>query len=149
MSHFLDTLRARPLAVPPGALRAAPLRKQSFLRRIVGYAAEHLTRGGFPAIPMGRFPLMSFCCILYHFPLLHVLHVLHGHHLLFSCISCIPWFKPLRPLLLCVKYNCEYYRIRSRGKGNFVSLSCTRLVAWLFHRWRFACPDFSHASPVF
>ena len=36
-----------------------------------------------------------------------------------------------------------------RGKGNFVSLSCTRLVAWLFHRWRFACPDFSHASPVF
>ena len=36
-----------------------------------------------------------------------------------------------------------------RGKGNFVSLSCTRLVAWLFHRWRFAYPDFSHASPVF
>ena len=41
--------------------------------RPVGYAAEHLTRGRFPAIPMGRFPLMSFCCILYHFPLLHVL----------------------------------------------------------------------------
>jgi len=45
-----------------------------------------------------------------------------------------PRFKPVRLLLLCVKYNCEYYRIRSRGKGNFVSLSCTRLVAWLFHR---------------
>ena len=55
------------------------------------------------------------------------------------CVLCV----------LCVKYNCEYYRIRSRGKGNFVSLSCTRLVAWLFHRWRFAYPDFSHASPVF
>ena len=35
--------------------------------RPVGYAAEHLTRGRFPAIPMGSFPLMSFCCILYHF----------------------------------------------------------------------------------
>ena len=33
----------------------------------VGYAAEYLTRGAFPAIPMGSFPLMSIYCILYHF----------------------------------------------------------------------------------
>ena len=35
--------------------------------RPVGYAAEYLTRGEFPAIPMGRFPLMFIYCILYHF----------------------------------------------------------------------------------
>ena len=39
----------------------------------VGYAAEYLTRGRFSAIPMGFSLLMSICCILYHFPPLHVL----------------------------------------------------------------------------
>jgi len=34
----------------------------------VGYAAEYLTRGKFATQRMGRFPLMSICCILYHFP---------------------------------------------------------------------------------
>ena len=33
----------------------------------VGYAAEYLTCGTFPAIPMGSFPLMFIYCILYHF----------------------------------------------------------------------------------
>ena len=33
----------------------------------VGYAAEYLACGSFAAIPMGRFPLMSIYCILYHF----------------------------------------------------------------------------------
>ena len=41
--------------------------------RPVGYAAEYLTRGRFSAISMGFPLLMSICCILYHFLLLHVL----------------------------------------------------------------------------
>ena len=41
--------------------------------RLLGYAAGYLTRGTFAAIPMGFSLLMSICCILYHFPLLHVL----------------------------------------------------------------------------
>ena len=49
----------------------------TILSRPVGYAAEYLTRGAFPAIPMGRFPLMFIYCILYHFPLLHGLHGLN------------------------------------------------------------------------
>ena len=37
----------------------------------VGYAAEYLTRSGFTALTMGCFPLMSICCILYHFSGVH------------------------------------------------------------------------------
>jgi len=109
-SHYA---RARPLAVPPGALRAAPLRKQSFLRRIVGYAAEYLTRGRFPAIPMGFPLLMSICCILYHFPLLHVLHVLHGYSYTPTRSTCSTRLKPFRVFrgsilcVLCQNMRCE------------------------------------------
>ena len=46
----------------------------SIRSRPMGYAAEHLTRGGFVALTMGFSLLMSICCILYHFPILHVLH---------------------------------------------------------------------------
>jgi len=34
----------------------------------VGYAAEYLTCGVFPALSMGFPLLMSICCILYRFP---------------------------------------------------------------------------------
>ena len=66
----LRSLRARlRRGSPPKAelSPAHPHRGSSISSRPVGYAAEYLTRGAFPAIPMGSFPLMFIYCILYHF----------------------------------------------------------------------------------
>ena len=64
----------------------------------MGYAAEYLTRGKFATQRMGRFPLMSICCILYHFPLyqfytfytaiIFSFRVFRGSNLCVLCVLC-------------------------------------------------------------